>query len=295
MWFFSLSALWKALCYIGVLLVSMMLWTLYYYQNDLIYPANLPEGSRTVVMKPDEFDMPHYESVTFVTRDGVKITGYFIRQETAEATRSATTLLYLHANAGNMGHRLPIAKVLYRLLKCNIFMLSYRGYGLSEGKPSELGLRIDAQEALDYLNQHPDVDASKIVLYGQSIGGAVALDLASRNPEKILAVIVENTFVNLRALIPKVMPYLRPLVFLCHEKWESDKALKKITCPMLFLSGLQDEIVPAAMMQELFDMCVSKQKKLMTFANGTHNDTCIQQDYFIAIVTFWREHIDATL
>ena len=91
------------------------------------------------------------------------------------------------------------------------------------------------------------------------------------------------------------MPYLRPFVFLCHQKWESDKALKKITCPILFLAGLQDEIVPTEMMKELYDMCVSEKKKIITFPNGTHNETCIQSGYFAAILGFWKEHIDETL
>jgi abhydrolase domain-containing protein 13 len=185
MWPFNQSGLWEMAGYLGLASFMAFLGILYYCQNAIIYPATFPPGSRTVVMKPEEFDMFHYDSITLVTSDGIKITGYLIRQETAEKTRAAPTILYLHANAGNMGHRLPIAKVLYRSLGCNIFMLSYRGYGLSEGTPSEEGIRIDAQEVLGYLIHHPDIDSRRIVLYGQSIGGAVALDLASRNPDKV--------------------------------------------------------------------------------------------------------------
>ena len=185
MWPFGQPVHWEMVGYLGLAFLMVFLGALYHYQNAIIYPATFPSGSRTVVMRPDEFDMPHYESITLTTSDGIKITGYVIRQETTEKTRAVPTILYLHANAGNMGHRLPIAKVLYRSLGCNIFMLSYRGYGLSEGTPNEEGIRIDAQETLDYLTHHPDIDPRKIVLYGQSIGGAVALDLASRNSDKV--------------------------------------------------------------------------------------------------------------
>lgn len=94
------------------------------------------------------------------------------------------------------GHRLPLASVFYSRFGCNVLMLSYRGYGLSTGSPSESGIRIDAQVALDFIKKHPILKSTLVVLYGQSIGGAVSLDLASRNPKAIHALILENTWVH---------------------------------------------------------------------------------------------------
>lgn len=93
----------------------------------------------------------------------------------------------------SQGHRLPLASVFYTRFGCNILMLSYRGYGLSTGSPSETGIRIDAQVALDFIKKHPLLKSTLIVLYGQSIGGAVSIDLASRNKSSIHALILENT------------------------------------------------------------------------------------------------------
>lgn len=152
-----------------------------------------------------------------------------------------------HGNAGNIGYRLPIAKILVNELGCNVLMLQYRGYGLSTGNPNEKGLMIDAQTGLEYIRQRHELRGSRIVLYGQSIGGAVAIGLAARNQKHgdIAAIILENTFTSLRKLIPTAFPPARFLAPLCHQIWPSEETLPQITrIPILFLSGLKDEIVP---------------------------------------------------
>ncbi|KAK9687389.1 bem46 protein, variant, partial [Basidiobolus ranarum] len=156
----------------------------YLLQCKLIYPAYFPSGSRKKVDFPSLYDMDDYEDVTLTTSDGEELKAYLITRETEEITRKAPTLLYLHANAGNMGHRLPIAKRFHQRFRCNILMLSYRGYGFSTGSPSESGLRIDAQTALNFILGHPLLKNTKIVVYGQSIGGAVAGVLVARNEDK---------------------------------------------------------------------------------------------------------------
>jgi fermentation-respiration switch protein FrsA (DUF1100 family) len=109
-----------------------------------------------------------------------------------------------HGNAGNIGYRLPIAKILESELRCNVLMLQYRGYGLSSGNPNEKGLMIDAQTGLDYIRQRHELRDTKIVVYGQSIGGAVAVGLAARNQREgdISGIILENTFTSIKKLIP---------------------------------------------------------------------------------------------
>ena len=109
-----------------------------------------------------------------------------------------------HGNAGNIGYRLPIAKVLAEELGCNVFMLQYRGYGLSTGAPNEKGINIDAQTGLDYIRNRHELRNTRIVLYGQSLGGAVAIGLAARNKKSgdIAGIILENTFTSIRKMIP---------------------------------------------------------------------------------------------
>ena len=198
-----------------------------------------------------------------------------------------------------MGHRLPILRRITDLVEVNCFIVSYRGYGESEGTPAEAGIRKDAQAALDYLlgERRGEIDADRIVVYGQSIGGAVAIDLTARNQSKIAALVVENTFRSLPLLIPHVMPLLGWAAGLCHQRWESEERLREmLDAPlpkMLFLSGLADELIPSKHMAMLFATVTATEEgrqraRMETFEKGTHNDTCLQPGYFTAIADFIR-------
>jgi fermentation-respiration switch protein FrsA (DUF1100 family) len=152
-----------------------------------------------------------------------------------------------HGNAGNIGHRVPIAKVLAENAGCNVFMAEYRGYGLCSGVPNEKGLMIDAQAALDYIRQHEEMKNTKIIVYGQSLGGAVSIQLVAGNQKAgdVVGLILENTFTSIKDMIPSAFPPAKYLVGLCHEYWPSEDTLPQVTqMPVLFLSGLKDEIVP---------------------------------------------------
>jgi pimeloyl-ACP methyl ester carboxylesterase len=166
-----------------------LLTLLYFNQTKLIYPSTFPEGSRTSVSVPSEYGMNQYDDLYLTTKDKVKLHCYYIKNG------SNKTLIYFHANAGNMGHRLPIAAQLMRVLGCNVFMVSYRGYGKSGSTANEKGMKIDAQTVFDYVLDHKM--GEKFIIYGQSIGGAVAIDLASKNTGKIQCLIIENTFLSL--------------------------------------------------------------------------------------------------
>ena len=110
-----------------------------------------------------------------------------------------------HGNAGNIGHRVPIARALQESLGCNVLMLEYRGYGLSTGTPDENGLMIDAQTGLDWIRNREETKDTKIVVYGQSLGGAVSIKLVAQNQKAgdIAGLILENTFTSIRKLIPR--------------------------------------------------------------------------------------------
>ncbi|KAG2130902.1 Alpha/Beta hydrolase protein [Suillus clintonianus] len=297
---------------------------LYYGQNYLIYPSAFPPGSRTEVQVPTDFGL-EYQDLPLVTEDGLTLRCYLLTQRTEISNNQAAhieyadhqtheefastrpTVVMFHGNGGNHGHRIPLAKVFYVKMRCNVLMLSYRGYGHSEGSPSETGIRIDAQTALNYLNSHPYLQNTPVILYGQSIGGAVAIDLASRNPSKIAALILENTFTTLPRLVPKALPLLGPLSFLCHQKWDSASKIPLIprSTPILMLSGVRDEVVPREHMQELWQIISRRQgaklgtgnksdvtevgngkSKFIEFEGGYHNDTCVQHGYWTAVADF---------
>ncbi|KAJ4344019.1 bem46 protein, variant [Ascochyta clinopodiicola] len=175
---------------------------LYFKQNELIYPRAFPPDARTNVPRPSQFGLTDYEELFIPTPDGESLSAFYIRPNKQHA-RNVTVLMF-HGNAGNIGYRLPIAKVLTNELRCNVLMLQYRGYGLSSGNPNEKGLMIDAQTGLDYIRNRSELQGTQIVVYGQSIGGAVAIALASRNQKQgdVAGVVLENTFTSIRKLIP---------------------------------------------------------------------------------------------
>lgn len=276
---------------------------------------------------PSDFGLP-YEDLRLTTPDDVKIHCYLMVQkrglspqatpvpgemDTADDDEFAATrptIMMFHGNGGNLGHRVPLAKVFYIKMRCNVMMVSYRGYGHSEGSPSEKGLQQDAQTALDYLTSHAVLSKTPIILYGQSIGGAVSIDLASRNIETVKALILENTFLSLPKLIPQALPILSPFSFLCHQKWESYAKLPKIppSTPILMLSGAEDEVVPKDHMEELWKIAEKRgqheseerktgdvreerergsgKSRFMLFERGKHNDTCVQPGYWTAVSEF---------
>lgn len=192
---------------------------LFVYQRGLIYPSSFPEGSRTEVDTPDRYDLP-FNEYRLATPDGEKLHAYVMLQKGSDGAdedgvaKQRPTILMFHANAGNMvrsakltqGHRLPLAVVFYRRMGCNVVMLSYRGYGLSSGEASEMGLRIDAQTMLDWMRAHPTLSRTDIIVYGQSIGGAVSIDLAARNPKSVRGAILENTYVVELRQVPEHPP-----------------------------------------------------------------------------------------
>lgn len=190
----------------------------------------------------------------------------------------------------DIGYRLPNAVHLYRKVGCNVLLVDYRGYGHSEGEPSERGLKLDAEAALDAMHARADIDASKIVLFGRSLGGAVAVYLAERAPAKVAGVIVENTFLSISSMVDALMPALRlvkPLVL--RLDWNSERAIQNLPHPMLFVAGLEDELVPHSHMRTLFTLA-RKSARPVWYAvpNGTHNDTWLRggDAYFDALRNF---------
>lgn len=176
------------------------------FNSELIYPRGLPAGSRTEegVPKPTQFGISDYDDLKIPTPDGETLHAYFIRPANRRYAKPLTFLMF-HGNAGNIGHRVPIARVLQDTLGCNVLMLEYRGYGLSTGTPDENGLMTDAQTGLDWIRNREETKDTKIVIYGQSLGGAVSIKLAARNQRAgdIAGLILENTFTSIRKLIPR--------------------------------------------------------------------------------------------
>ena len=165
----------------------------------------------------------------------------------------------------------------YRRLdrRVNILMVDYRGYGKSEGTPSEHGLYQDAEAALDWLRDRDDVNKESIFVFGRSLGGAVGFQLASRRPDQLRALIVENTFTSIADMVDHMLPVLRPIKsFVVRMYYPSIDLVPQLTLPTLFISGEKDLLLPPVQMRQLYDAhgAPEKDKELYLIPEGGHND-----------------------
>jgi pimeloyl-ACP methyl ester carboxylesterase len=163
-------------------------------------PEDMPEGYRN----PREKGM-QYEDVYITTRDKVKIHAWLVKA--GAAYNLSRTIIFFHGNAGNIGARNPNIEQMVKRLYSNVLMVDYRGYGNSEGTPTEDGLRLDAEASLEYLLNRDDIDKERIYVFGRSLGGAVGAELAAgKYGSSLKGLILENTFTSISELVDKLMP-----------------------------------------------------------------------------------------
>jgi hypothetical protein len=200
--------------------------------------------------------------VFFEAEDGVRLHAWLLQ---AEGARRA--LLLLHGNAGNASHRLPIAERLARL-GVAVLLLDYRGYGLSEGRPTERGVYADARAALAYLVDGLGFPERRVIVFGSSLGAAVAVDLA--RGRKLAGMILESPFPSLSAMAREVFGTgFGPLT---RGRFDSLAKIGELRSPLLFLHGDRDEIVPYALGRALYD-AAPEPKRFTTIRGAGHNDT----------------------
>ena len=225
-----------------------------------------------------------YEEVALTTEDGVTLAAWYVSHE-----RSKGTVLFFHGNAGNISHRLHTLKLL-NSLGYSVLIPDYRGYGRSTGTPSETGLYRDADAAWRYLVETKAEQANGIALLGRSLGGAVAVELASRHAPA--ALVVESTFTSLIAVGKQHYPLL-PVGLLLRERYDSISRIDKVNCPKLFLHGRDDELIPIALGRSLFD-AASEPKRFIETPGG-HNEAgfAYSSEYTRELGTFLDEAIAA--
>jgi len=267
--------------------VGGVLLSVYFYQDNLLYMPHI--GNEQPMDTPNNHRM-QYEDIWMTTSDNITINAWLVKQTDY---KKAPTLIYFHGNAGNIAVRLLHIKGLITKSKCNVFIVEYRGYGVSEGKPSELGLNLDAQAALDYLKTRDDLNQNQIFVYGASIGAAVAISLMNNknNENKVCGLIIENAFTCISDMIDAAMPIFSYLKFMSRNKWDNRNNLKPINCPILFLSSGKDEIVPSYMMDELFNDMSHKNTsrtpvEMVRFEYANHNNMFTVDGYYETVKDF---------
>jgi uncharacterized protein len=245
---------------IGVVLMAFGAYAIlvgltYFAQERLMY---MPTA--TLIATPSDYGMD-YEDVWLTTEDNIRVHGWLVH-----APGQRGVVLFFHGNAGNISHRMDSIRI-FRDLELSVFIIDYRGYGRSEGRPGEEGIRRDARAAWRYLRDERNVPPGDIVLFGRSLGAAVAADLASRKTPG--AVILESAFTSAADLGAEVYPWL-PVRTLLRHRYEVLGIMDKITAPVLIAHSRDDEIVSFEHARRLLDAAGGEAELLEM--DGGHND-----------------------
>ena len=218
-----------------------------------------------------------YKDVFLETKDGVRLHGWYIPHN-----GSQQTLLFFHGNAGNISHRGASVEVFHRL-GLNLFIFDYRGYGKSQGKPDEEGLYKDARAAWRCLTDQRGFEREDIILFGRSLGGAVAAELAAEVQPGGL--ILESTFSSAKDVANALLPVLSRLIILRYD-FNTAAHVRRVASPLLVLHSPDDEIIPFHLGERVFQ--AANEPKTFFRMRGDHNSGFLlsQPDYEWALGAF---------
>lgn len=234
-----------------VVLIFVLWWALRAFER-----ANVYMPSRILQAKPTDIGL-RYEDVTLTTEDLVSLHAWFVPTE-----KPIATLLFCHGNAGNVSHRLDSIRIFHEL-SLNVLIFDYRGYGRSNGRASEEGTYLDARAAY----AHAKSTAHSVVVFGRSLGGAIAVDLVSR-VDDAAALIVESSFTSSVALGKEIYPFL-PVSWIATIQYESIRKIPRVCCPVLVIHSRNDDVIPFHHGRGLFD--AAPEPKRFLEISGDHN------------------------
>lgn len=238
--------------YVGILVLLLL------FERSLIFfPSRHPAGLW-------QLQPPWAEDVSFTAADQTRLHGWYAAHDDPLAV-----VLFAHGNAGNLTHRVDVLQHLHRDLHCSVLMFDYRGYGKSEGRPSEAGVLQDGWAARDWLAERSGVDPSDLVLMGRSLGTGVVVDLAARDGAG--ALVLHSAYPSMPDVAARHYPWL-PVRWLMRTRLDSASKIGHYDGPLLQVHGDQDEIIPAELGRQLFDAAPSEQKQWLTFRGIGHND-----------------------
>jgi len=253
---------------------------LFLFQSRLVYYPEI--GGREIRATPEDVGLK-YESVSLVAADGVTLHSWFV-----PARQPRGTVLLLHGNAGNISHRLDWLQMFDRL-GYSTLIIDYRGYGKSGGEPSEQGTYLDAEAAWRHLVETRKIPQRRIVLVGESIGGAIAAWLAARHPPG--ALVIASGFTSVPDLGAKLYPFL-PVRLLARIRYDTRESLQSVTSPVFIAHSRDDEIVPFEHGLALY--AAAKEPKQFLELSGGHNEGFIfmRESWVGALGDFLDQHLN---
>ena len=248
------SGMWLSIGLVLLVAYSILGWSLYFLQSSFVY-----KPTKELLYNPGDLNLT-YEKVVLRTEDGLKLSAWFIPAENARQT-----ILFCHGNAGNISHRLDTANI-FNELGVNCLLFDYRGYGNSQGKPTEEGTYLDAEAAWDWLIKR-GIEPEQIIIFGRSLGGSIASHLAAKvHPSGL---VLESNFTSYVDLGLKFYPYM-PIRLFARFDYNAIDHIRKIDCPILIIHSRNDEVIPFEFGLKLYDAAKEPKEFLEIF--GSHND-----------------------
>lgn len=265
----ALKWTWR-ICRVPLIIYFIVVVASMFMENQLIFfPTRYPGGE----WEPTGIEC---EDAWFQSPDGVRLHGWYVPCENPRGV-----ILFCHGNGGNITHRANVLRILHDFVGASVMIFDYRGYGRSEGKPSGDGVLADARAARAWLAEREKIPEGEIVLLGESIGGAVAVDLAARDGAKGL--VLESTFDSLPEVAAFHYPWL-PVRWVMRTRLDSASIIDRYRGPLLQAHGDADTIVPMRFGRRLFD-AAGEPKQFLPFPGHNHNDP-MPREYFEAITSF---------
>ena len=257
--------------------ISIVLWT-QLEKRFVFFPV------AELLYTPNDVNL-EYEDVRIQTSDGLALQGWFISGK-AE-TGPNVTWLWFHGNGGNIGHRIGELALAHHRTEANIFIFDYRGYGESEGAPSEKGTYLDSRAVMEYLSSRSDVDSGRIVYLGHSLGAAVAVELALTQPP--MAMVLVSPFASVHDMANLTLPF-SPIGWLLRNHYDSISRIQQLDVPVLVLHGDQDETVPINQGRKLY-RAANQPKRFQVLEGAAHNNTfeVAPEQYWGTIEAFLAE------
>ena len=221
---------------------------------------------RELLATPGDYGLA-YEDLWIDTRDGVRLHGWLVRPSVPTGG-SIRVVLWLHGNSGNIGHRAAAVAAMARGIGATVMIVDYRGYGRSGGSPAEEGLYRDAEAAFDHLASRPEFGGSSIVVFGRSLGAAVAVELAIRR--RVEALVLESPFTSVSEMARLRNRFL-PSRLLVRARFDTLSKMPEVRAPVLVFHGTDDEIVPVDMGRRVYQEALGR-KRLFLLEGAMHND-----------------------